>query len=57
MPTFRLLLCLCVIALAAFAQEDRTQITTGTYRAVDPMISPDGNSLAFASNRTIVVSS
>lgn len=52
MPTLRLLLCFCVIALIAVAQEDRTQITTGTYRDVDPMISPDGNSLAFASNRT-----
>ncbi|MCC6794610.1 MAG: PD40 domain-containing protein [Candidatus Hydrogenedentes bacterium] len=52
MPILRLLLCLCAVALVAFAQEDRTQITTGTYRDVDPMISPDGNSLAFASNRT-----
>lgn len=52
MPTLRLFLCFCVIAIVAFAQEDRTQITTGTYRDVDPMISPDGNSLAFASNRT-----
>ncbi|MCC6155065.1 MAG: PD40 domain-containing protein [Candidatus Hydrogenedentes bacterium] len=48
----RFLLCFCAIGLAVFAQEDRTQITTGTYRDVDPMISPDGNSLAFASNRT-----
>lgn len=52
MPTFRQFFCFCAIALTAFAQEDRTQITTGTYRDVDPMISPDGNSLAFASNRT-----
>ena len=52
MPTLRLLLTFCLIAIVAFAQEDRTQITTGTYRDVDPMISPDGNSLAFASNRT-----
>ena len=52
MHTFRLLTCLCAVALAAVAQEDRTQITTGSQRDVDPMISPDGNSLAFASNRT-----
>ncbi len=52
MPTLRLLITFCLIAIVAFAQEDRTQITTGTYRDVDPMISPDGNSLAFASNRT-----
>lgn len=52
MRTLWLLACLCAVALAATAQEERAQITTGSQRDVDPMISPDGNSLAFASNRT-----
>lgn len=52
MRMLRLLASLCVVAVGAVAQEDRTQITTGSQRDVDPMISPDGNSLVFASNRT-----
>ncbi|MBM3289277.1 MAG: hypothetical protein FJY92_03925 [Candidatus Hydrogenedentes bacterium] len=52
MRTLCLFVCLGAVALAAVAQEDRTQITTGAQKDFDPMISPDGNSLAFASNRT-----
>lgn len=52
MRMFRLYACLVVVAIAAVSQEDRTQITAGAQRDVDPMISPDGNSLVFASNRT-----
>ncbi|NUM56685.1 MAG: PD40 domain-containing protein [Candidatus Hydrogenedentes bacterium] len=52
MRTLRLLACFALITTSALSQEDRTQITTGSQRDVDPMISPDGNSLAFASNRT-----
>ncbi|MCC6488722.1 MAG: PD40 domain-containing protein [Candidatus Hydrogenedentes bacterium] len=51
----RILLSGVVVLLAVLssaAQEDRTQITTGNYRDTDPMISPDGNLMAFSSNRT-----
>ena len=52
MRTIRLMACFCAVVLAVMAQEEMTQLTTGSQRDVDPMISPDGNSVAFASNRT-----
>ncbi|HRI86654.1 MAG TPA: hypothetical protein PLJ47_13460 [Candidatus Hydrogenedentes bacterium] len=52
MQLYRVFLALVLLAVCANAQEERTQITAGAQRDVDPMISPDGNSVVFASNRT-----
>jgi len=51
----RLVFASCVVAVScgpALGQESPVQFTEGAHRDVDPMISPDGNSLAFASDRT-----
>lgn len=48
-----ILLAVCIgLTLSAWAQEAAIQITVGDKRDVDPCVSPDGNHLAFASNRT-----
>jgi Tol biopolymer transport system component len=52
MSILRLTIVFGVAVFSVMAQEEKTQITTGSNRDVDPMISPDGNSLVFASNRT-----
>lgn len=41
-----------MVAASALAQELPVQITFGNKRDCDPMVSPDGQHLAFASNRT-----
>ena len=41
-----------LVCVPATGQEVPLQMTEGIHRDVDPMISPDGDSLAFASNRT-----
>ena len=43
---------LAFVAAAVGAQEMPTQITFGAKRDMDPMVSPNGDHLAFASNRT-----
>lgn len=40
------------LCVAALAQEGPKQITFGDKRDLDPVVSPDGDHLAFASNRT-----
>ena len=54
MTRYSVLLVLLVLlcAFAAVAQDTPLQITTGDKRDADPMVSPDGKHLAFASNRT-----
>jgi Tol biopolymer transport system component len=50
-----LVFAMCVPVFFCFpagGQEAPVQITEGEHRDMDPMISPDGKSLAFASNRT-----
>ena len=44
--------CAVLLWVPAWAQELPKQMTEGTHRDMDPMISPDGDSIAFASNRT-----
>lgn len=41
-----------IIAAPSFGQETPKQMTEGRQKDFDPVMSPDGNSLAFASNRT-----
>lgn len=41
-----------VLAFSAMAQTTPVQMTSGSSRDYDPVVSPDGNYLAFASNRT-----
>ncbi|MBI4560003.1 MAG: PD40 domain-containing protein [Candidatus Hydrogenedentes bacterium] len=43
---------MAVVAAAAFGQTDVVSVTTGEKRDSDPMVSPNGKHLAFASNRT-----
>ncbi len=50
--TVVLSLCLACVCLIGTAQEPPKQITFGEKLDLDPMVSPDGNHLAFASNRT-----
>jgi len=50
--TFLGVLLAVVLCVAAAAQEAPKQITFGEKRDMDPVVSPDGNHLAFASNRT-----
>ncbi|MDZ4859805.1 MAG: hypothetical protein SGI88_12580 [Candidatus Hydrogenedentes bacterium] len=52
MRIVRMIAAMYLAVVCVSAQEERTQITTGAQRDVDPMISPDGNSIAFSSNRT-----
>ena len=41
-----------LVSAVAIAQEEPRQMTAGGFRDLDPVISPDGNKLAFSSNRT-----
>ncbi len=44
--------CILIMSLASGAQEAPKQITFGAGKDLDPVVSPDGNHLAFSSNRT-----
>ncbi|MDQ1256435.1 MAG: hypothetical protein QG656_1031 [Candidatus Hydrogenedentes bacterium] len=44
--------CLLTVVFSAFGQDQPVQITFGEKGDCDPMVSPDGKSMAFASDRT-----
>ena len=48
----RLIALLALITAGAWAQNAPVQMTFGDYKDLDPRISPDGNLVAFSSNRT-----